>query len=66
MVLVLKWSGGLWRRYTYREALNATSREWILAKINETAQEYHVNATGNPNVAAAGDVGTDVSYNNSE
>ena len=43
---------------------NASTQQWLLDVMAGEAKAYHSNATHSSSRAGAGDVGTDVSYNN--
>lgn len=51
-------------RHEYRHTFNASIQAWLRSSITAAAKSYHTNATGTAVQAGAGDVGTDVSYNN--
>ena len=51
-------------RHDYKHAFNASVQAWLYSEITAAAKGYHGNATGTAVQAGAGDVGTDVSYNN--
>jgi hypothetical protein len=51
-------------RYEYSGSFNTTTRAWLLDHIKSAAVAFHGNATHSASRAGAGDVGTDVSYNN--
>jgi hypothetical protein len=51
-------------RYEYGGSFNTTTKAWLLDHIKTAAVAFHGNATHSASRAGAGDVGTDVSYNN--
>ena len=50
--------------YTYGHRFNATDKAWLFEQMNKTAGATVTNLTNSSSRAAAGNPGTDVSYNN--
>ena len=50
--------------YTFGERFNESSRAWLFDMMNKTVAATVVNSTNTSTQSAAGNVGTDVSYNN--
>lgn len=51
-------------RYTFGHRFNESDRAWLFDRMNQTAYATTANLTHSASKAAAGNPGTDVSYNN--